>query len=64
MSNICLILVVFELHLEAEGVVKTAALALHAVLIVADLISLAHPTDILPLRCRFGVNERLLALII
>lgn len=55
MSNISFILVVFELHLEAKSVVEAAALALHAVLVVTDLVSVSHPTEVLPLCCVFGV---------
>ena len=64
MSNISLILVVLELHLEAESVIEAAALALHAVLVVAYLVAVSHPAKVLPLCRVLGVDKRLLSLVV
>ena len=64
MSNVSLVLVVLELHLEAESVIEAAALALHAVLVVAYLVTVSHPAKVLPLCRVLGVDKRFLALVV
>ena len=44
MSEVYFIIVIFELNLKSQGVIKTTTLLLHTILIVANIHSISLPT--------------------
>ena len=65
MGHVDLVVIILERAFKGKSVVGTATFALHCVLVVADILAIAIPAYPTRLLCIFyGVNERLLALIV
>jgi len=59
-----IIIVILKLELEAERVVKATAFPLHAILVIANLVSVPHPAKLFSFSRGLGVNQGLLALVV
>lgn len=65
MSDVDIVVLMFELHLESERVVEASPLPLHRVLIVANVLAFSVPADPAgPRSILARVEERLLALVV
>jgi len=64
-SNVALIIIIFHHGFKSEGVVKTTALPLHRILVVANIFSIAIPADTTRTVSLFSrIKKRLLPLVI
>lgn len=65
MRYVDLIVIILEAYFKLEGVIVTASLLLHRILVVGYIVAVAVPTDTVGSACfSLGIEKRFLALVI